>query len=208
MTFQTSILTSSQRKAFKTLGLLATREGYYLAGGTAIALLAGHRKSVDLDWFAAHQPKDPGAWSSHLGKMAKGFETLRVAEGTVHGSLYGVRVSFLMYKYPLLEPLLACTPFACNLASPRDLACMKLVAIVQRGSKKDFTDIFALGRRSLPLPAMLDAYQEKYKVRDVSEVLWALTYFDDAEASAMPVMLWKENWKAIKKQIVAWVRAY
>lgn len=96
--------------------------------------------------------------------------------------------------------------FGCALASLTDLACMKLSALAQRGAKKDFVDIYALGIQYCSLPDMLDWYRQKYAVTDFTHVLYSLTYFDDADRERMPRMFWESSWRTIKKTIAQWVR--
>jgi len=88
-----------------------------------------------------------------------------------------------------------------SLASLPDLACMKLSAIVQRGSKKDFIDIFALEEKKFPLKKMLSYYQKKFGLKDIGNILYALSYFDDADKERMPNMLWKTDWNTIKRTV-------
>ena len=52
MTWHPEILGRRQRRVLAEIGPLLTERGFYLAGGTAVALHLGHRRSVDLDWFA------------------------------------------------------------------------------------------------------------------------------------------------------------
>jgi hypothetical protein len=82
---------------------------------------------------------------------------------------------------------------------------MKLSAIAQRGARKDFCDVYALGSRQFTLQEMLDLYCRKFGVQDVSPVLYGLSYFDDAENERMPAMLWKAKWAEMKRAIQAWV---
>jgi hypothetical protein len=82
---------------------------------------------------------------------------------------------------------------------------MKLAAVVQRGSRKDFVDVFALGER-LQLEDMLGLYRRKYGVRDVGHVLVALSYFDDADRERMPTTRRPWKWPDIKAAIRRWVR--
>jgi hypothetical protein len=55
---------------------------------------------------------------------------------TLHGVSRGVRMSFFEYRNPLLRPGL--DESGVVLASLEDLAAMKLAAVAQRGSRKDF----------------------------------------------------------------------
>ena len=83
---------------------------------------------------------------------------------------------------------------------------MKLSAIAQRGQKKDFIDLYALGTKSFSLQQMLSLYQKKFSLKDIGHVLFALSYFDDAEKERMPVMVWETQWNTVKATIQAWVR--
>ena len=83
---------------------------------------------------------------------------------------------------------------------------MKLSAIAQRGSKKDFVDLYALGQNGFPLAKMLDWYRERFRVKDTGHLLYSLLYFDDADTERMPRMLWKMEWSRVKRTIREWTR--
>jgi len=51
--YQEHVLTAAQQRLLKGLGPAAEELGFYLAGGTAVALRLGHRRSEDFDWFSA-----------------------------------------------------------------------------------------------------------------------------------------------------------
>ncbi len=206
MSFHDEILTERQRKALRLLGPGTAERDFYLAGGTAIALHLGHRRSVDFDWFHSGQIPDPLRLAGEIQGEGVPFETGQIARGTLYGSVRGVRVSFLEFRYPMLDPLVPWPEYGCRLAGLRDLACMKLSAITQRGSRKDFIDLYALGRMGQTLPDMLAWYREKFRTEDVGHVLYALTYFDDAETERMPRMIWQDSWKQIKQTIQDSVR--
>jgi len=91
-----------------------------------------------------------------------------------------------------------------RLAAPEGIAAMKLAAVAQRGSKKDFIDVFALGRL-FELPKMLGFYRKKYGVKDDGHLLVALTYFDDADRERTPILLHRHSWPTIKTVIRGWV---
>jgi hypothetical protein len=206
MKIHADILTAVQKKALQRLGPFALREGFYLGGGTAVALQLGHRRSVDFDWFTSAHLADSLRLAASLGQEKIPFTTGQVERGTLHGSVYRVRVSFFDYAYPLLKPAFHWKEYSCPLASLADLACMKLAAIAQRGSKKDFIDIYALGRERYSLEDMLTLYRTKYDVADIGHLLYGLSYFDEAEKERMPFMRWDVDWKDIRKTIQAWVK--
>lgn len=206
MTFHRDAIADEQESVLRHIGPIATESGFYLAGGTAIALHLGHRRSVDFDWFRPNAFPRPMEWAQMLRSKGIGFETTSVDAGTLHGTVSDVRTSFFEYNYPLVAPLVRWTAYDTDLASLDDLACMKLVAIAQRGTKKDFVDLYALCERHRPLPDLIDRYQQKYQTDDVAHLLYALTHFDDAEPERMPVLLWDIDWQTVKHEVRAWVK--
>jgi hypothetical protein len=180
--------------------------GFYLAGGTALAIRLSHRISVDLDWFTSSRFDDGMVLAQFLRNAGVKLEIDQVSPGTLHGNVQGVRVTFLQYQYPFVKPLERWSEMECNLASLADLACMKLSAIAQRGARKDFCDLYALGIRHYSLQEMLTFYQKKFSIHDIGSVLYGLVYFDDAEQERMPRMLSPVSWKEIKGTITGWVK--
>ncbi len=178
---------------------------FYLAGGTALAIILGHRLSVDLDWFTRKRFADPMRLAAELRDDGIQLKTTRVERGTLHGHIDDVRVSLLEYRYPLLAPVIVWSEHQCALVSLDDIACMKLSAISQRGARKDFVDLYALVQRHRPLDELLKLYQKKYDTTDIGHVLVSLAYFDDAERERMPKMLWDVSWQDLKTQIQRWV---
>lgn len=186
-------LPKKQVKVLKALGPHMAAQGFYLAGGTALAVHYGHRVSVDLDWFSPKPFEDSMLLAQALRNSGLDLEIEQVSPGTLHGSIQDVRVTFLQYQYPMLKSVQHWKDMHCDLASLEDLACMKLSAIAQRGARKDFCDLYALGKTSFSLQQMLEFYQKKFDIRDIGSVLYGLVYFDDAERERMPRMLWKTN---------------
>ena len=84
---------------------------------------------------------------------------------------------------------------------------MKLLAVAQRGTKKDFIDVHALAEQ-LSLRRMLDCYQQRFGVSDTSRLLASLCFFDDAEAEPMPTMLVPLEWETVKRNLQAMVRQF
>jgi hypothetical protein len=189
----------------RKLAPAATEAGFYLGGGTAVALHLGHRRSLDFDWFSDQPLVDPAALAERLRRNGITMSVRTVDRGTLHADLDGVAVSFLEYTYRRVEDGVSWSDLSCDVASLADLACMKLSAAASRGSRKDFVDIFAIGRSAIPLERMLALYTQKYDARDITHVLASLCYFDDA-MNAMPEMLWSVTWDEIAATLEGWVR--
>lgn len=179
--------------------------GFYLAGGTALALQVGHRRSVDFDFFAP-EPFDTAKKVRDLDGSGK-FELFHLDKDTVNGSLNGVRLSYFYYRYPLIQPLLGYEGLA--IARKLDIAAMKLQAIAGRGSRKDFIDLCFL-LKEYSLDKILTAYSRKFGTRLANRyhVYKSLVYFVDAEEEAMPRMLIPTSWPQVKKTIIVEVKKY
>lgn len=208
MTFHPDVILPNQRDLLVRLGPIVTEENFYLAGGTAAAIQVGHRRSVDLDWFTAGRIPDPLRLARQLKDRGMPLVVEAVDEGTLHAEAGGIRVSFFEYRYRAMRAPVTWDTCACRLAAPEDLACMKLSAITGRGVKKDFVDIYALCRAGLSIAHMLELYQQKFEIRDIGHVVYSLSYFDEAETTAMPEMIWNVTWEEIKATIERWVADY
>lgn len=197
-------LPETQQKLLRLLAPRMQALGYYLAGGTALAICLEHRLSVDLDWFTE---KPMGDAMQLAGELKAGLDlTVRsVSAGTLHAEADQVRLSFLEYPYALLNPISLSNAFNCPMASLDDIACMKLSAIAQRGAKKDFLDVYTLVQRHRPLREFLDLYREKYEVTDITAVLYGLVYFEDAQAEPDPLK-WNTPWGDVMDAFRKWVK--
>jgi hypothetical protein len=200
------VLAAAQAAVLLRMGTSMARDGFYLAGGTAVALHLGHRRSVDLDWFTASAVADPLAQAARMRGEGLALQDVETERGTLHAQVDGVRVSLIEYRYPLLRETEPLGDTGARVAALDDLGAMKLAAVAQRGTRRDFVDVHALAKR-FPLADLLDFYRRKYGVTDVTHVLYGLSYFDDAESEQMPDMLAPADWAAIKRDIRAWIRA-
>ena len=201
-------LAEVQREVLAVIGPIVDSDGFYLVGGTAVALQLGHRRSVDLDWFVGADFDDPQRYAGSLRSRGIEFETSSVGEGTLHGEVRGVRLSLLTYLYQLLDDLVPLSDVDCSMASLDDLVCMKLSAVAQHGSKKDFVDIWAIHRHGTTLEEMFELYRRKYDTTDVAHLLASLSYFDDANSEPMPQMLCDVGWTDVKTTLRALVEDF
>ena len=131
------ILSNAQKRVLASLAQVLYSTDYYLAGGTALALQLGHRRSIDFDWFIRKLGEPEG-----LFRLMKALQMDYVVESvsieTVYLTIEGVQNSFIGYDYPMLRDTVPIPDTAIRMASMEDIACMKLSAIASRGSRKDF----------------------------------------------------------------------
>jgi predicted nucleotidyltransferase component of viral defense system len=115
-------------------------DDFYLVGGTALALYYGHRKSIDLDLFT-NSDVDWDALNDEILTIGE-WQSFHRRKRIYQGYLEGVKVDFVHYPYPPLNPINNIEGF--RLISVEDIAAMKLSAVTGRGTKKDFFDIHLL----------------------------------------------------------------
>ena len=134
-----------------------------------------------------------------------GFE-LRSMQGgkNIHQFLInGVKVDFVNYPYEWLKD--AIDTDGVRMAHLHDLSAMKLSAITNRETKKDFVDIYFL-LQHFTLNEILGFHTQKYIDGSVFRVLRSLCYFDDAEEQPMLQMFIPTEWSDIKTLIKESVR--
>jgi hypothetical protein len=157
----------------------------------------GHRRSVDFDWFT-RKTVPPADVLQDVKSLGLPIKVRQNDEGTFLAEVGGLDFSVFRYPYEIVgRPV---TFRGCHLASLKDIAAMKMTAIVQRAVKRDYVDLhvlFALGK--IALPEVLTTMQKKFPGVDPSLSLHALTYFKDVERQTMPEMLMKISWEDVKR---------
>lgn len=170
-----------------------------MAGGTALALQIGHRQSVDLDFFTPQPNFKETILERHLLNTKKWTTSLRQS-GTIYGKFMGAKLSFI--AYPFFKPSKQYLHFgAMRILFPKDVAAMKIIAISQRGKKRDFIDLYWYCNNSEPLYNVIFRAVNQYPGQDenINHILRSLMYFDDAEKDPMPKLFFKATWSQIKK---------
>jgi predicted nucleotidyltransferase component of viral defense system len=198
MIWHEKVLDSSGRDAARRLASAAGAD-FYLAGGTGLALRLGHRTSLDLDLFSSRNllsQSDRLTLKRALETSGK-VEIMDERDGTCHLRLGTTMVSLFHYPYELLRPAAAWNGL--KIASIEDISAMKLSAVINRGSKKDFVDLYFMCRERKTADIFKWA---KLKFPDhpnfTVQAAKALVYFEDAEKEPMPRMLKPRTWTGIK----------
>jgi hypothetical protein len=192
------------KQVLENLTPIINEFNFYLAGGTGLALQLGHRKSIDIDLFSSEFPE-----RDLLLQSLKKFEPqiIQEAPGTIDTMICNVQVSFLEYKYPLIESTenFQETP----IASLADIACMKLSAVSSRGSKKDFVDLYTILKQT-SLKELFTAFEKKFKGVEFQSLhlLKSLTYFTDADKDPEPDYMEPINWEEVKNTLEEQVKIY
>ena len=195
-------LPEGQIALFQLLKTSEWLKNYYMAGETALALQIGHRESYDFDFFTRNDINIDklDVLLNKTGVFRRTYEE----QNTLYGELNGIRVSFIKYDYPLIQDVIRDQNL--SVAGLMDISAMKLSAILSRGTKKDFVDLFFLFR-IFQLKEMFGFYEKKYKSEGYQyTLLRSLLYFTDAEQDPLPRMKEPVDWGRIKEAITGEVR--
>lgn len=175
-----------------------------LVGGTSLALQYGHRRSVDLDFFG-HTTEDIDELTSMMHECAENVVRGNCTKRIKAYFLNNVKVDVVNYDYkwiddPVMEDGL-------RLASPKDIAAMKVNAVMGRGTKKDFIDVYFL-LQHYSFEELIQFYLQKYTDGSEYRALLSMSYFADADPQPMPYMFQQVDWNSIKEKIQYQVQVY
>ena len=175
-----------------------------LVGGTALALQYGHRQSIDLDFFGL-LPDD----KEELVEMTKRVGNVLVTNRSkmiLQTVINQIKVDFVDYsRYKWIDEPIMGDGFV--LASDKDIAAMKVNAIIGRGTRKDFIDLYVL-LQHYSLLEIMAFYKQKYPEFSEYRALLSMTYFEDAEMQDMPKMFIDTSWDTMKSTIIEAVKEY
>lgn len=190
-------VTPTMREVLRFIGRQPFVEHFYLAGGTALALRLGHRRSIDLDFFSATDDVTHPTRQEILATLAPlSPQAIEDVDGNLLLEVAGLHVGFFGYGYPLLEPTDSVETVA--LASLVDGGLMKLDALISRGSRKDFYDLYFIAQQ-IPLPTLLQLGERKYPYARDFELMAieSLVLFENADQDHQPTLLIDVAWEEV-----------
>lgn len=173
-------------------------ENFALGGGTSLALRYGHRKSVDIDLFSA-KSFNSEALLETIKNSFRDVDIHNRTKGSLCVSMSGVKLDILQHSFPMLAPVEFLEDIKC--VSLKDLAAMKVNAVTNRGSKKDFIDLLLLHQNVIPLADAVELFSKKYSKASRFLAKKSLLFFEDAENEPDPVFLNNWTWQYVKKEM-------
>ncbi|MBS1640179.1 MAG: nucleotidyl transferase AbiEii/AbiGii toxin family protein [Bacteroidetes bacterium] len=170
---------------------------YLLVGGTALALQIGHRTSTDIDFFINH-PHDTNQLLINL-KNDFLINEKNAYRHALFVDVEGIKTDIVYQKCNIIdEPKII---DGVKMASLKEIAPMKLLALTNRGRKRDFIDIYFL-MKEFTLERMLFFFKEKFENDNFYLITRSLIYFEDADKDHDLKYFFNETWNEIKKYIV------
>jgi hypothetical protein len=152
-------------------------KGYFLVGGTSLALQMGHRRSDDIDLFTQDEIDKETIGAFLFDNYRDKVLVINSQKIIYQVKINDIKVDFVKHPYNLVEPVKE--DEGIRYLGKKDIAAMKLRAIENSGNRaKDFVDVYYL-LKELTLENMFDYYRLKYSTTDVYSVKRSLGYFDD-----------------------------
>lgn len=192
-------ITPAMREVLTFIGQCTFTPRFYLAGGTALALRFGHRRSVDLDFFSSTDEIGQQTRREILDALSPLHpQALEDVEGNLLLVIRDMHVGFFGYSYPLLAPPDSLEGVA--IAGIMDIGLMKLDALISRGSRKDFYDLYFI-LQQVPVDELLILGRTKYPYARDFELMAieSLVWFDNADRDVQPHLFTDLAWDQVKQ---------
>ncbi len=164
-----------------------------------MALQSGNRKSLDLDFFTENKNFE----NEELLREFTGTKEWKVTmnrKNTIYGELFKAKISFIAYPFfiPAQEPHWHGT---IRVIDKIDVAVMKIIAVSQRGRKRDFFDLYWCAHNIEPLENIIKRLKLQYPgiAHNYHHILKSLVFFEDAEGDPEPEIYFDADWKKVKK---------
>jgi predicted nucleotidyltransferase component of viral defense system len=180
---------------------------FALVGGTALSLKYGHRISIDLDLFYNQKFDNKTIANALSESFGPAFDYKPQHEYFgIFCYISGVKTDLVHYPHPLIQPIEE--KEGVRMYSDADLIAMKIQAILGRGRRKDFYDLYEL-LQHYELNRIIDWHRQKFPNQMLAiSIPHAMTYFTDADDDASPKSLKGMSWEEVKSGISGIVRDF
>ncbi|OFZ83358.1 MAG: hypothetical protein A2583_16055 [Bdellovibrionales bacterium RIFOXYD1_FULL_53_11] len=193
-------------KVLNGLELFAGHHSAVLAGGTALALQIGHRISYDLDFFTPKHFKTEDV-IKYIRKAGSTYHLLSEGVDTLVAEIDGMKFSVFTYEYPFIEKTINIGKI--KIASINDIAAMNLIAVSQRGTKRDFVDLYYV-LQEIPFHKIAACAVKKFGRERINPVHIgkSLVHFSDAEGDPEPRYIKNRgaDWGEVKGYFIKHIR--
>jgi hypothetical protein len=179
MNFNYNILDANRRSVLPQLAFL--KENFYLAGGTALALQIGHRRSIDFDFFTQIPFNNMRMFIEYEEKFKSNvIEKTQDSKDTLTILIDNdIKISMFKIPYPTIYPLIEDKNI--SVLPMLEVGAMKLIALT-RAAFRDYVDMYFI-LHHFSLNDIFRVAKKKYKNFDEGIYLKCLLSFDDIEMS-------------------------
>jgi hypothetical protein len=185
-------------KILRALMSMEELSTFSLGGGTSLALRFEHRSSLDIDLFSTER-FDSESLMNGLRRRFGEIEIFNRTVGSLCLAIRGVKVDVLHSAVDELQ--MPTTLNGIRFISLDDIAAMKINAVTNRGSKKDFSDLLLLHQNGVELSMALDFFCQKYGSSGRFLAIRSLQFFEDARNEPDPTYLNDWSWDFVEKEM-------
>jgi len=155
------------------------KKHFYLAGGTAVALQLGHRKSIDFDLFS-NSILNKKKIRSEIKQLNEPVQPLYFDDDQQHYLVGEVKCTFLYYPYAIKHELLLKNVI--SMPDLLDLAAMKAFALGRRSKWKDYVDMYFILKDHYSLARIAEKAKEYFPDQLTEKLLRnQLAFHDDID---------------------------
>ena len=163
--------------------LFPKTQEFYLAGGTALALQIGHRRSVDFDLASAEPLR---TFDLERKIMAEGLKIQSVFTATADEFsilLEETKLTFFYFPFAI-HPKILWQTGRIKLPEIDELAAMKAYALGRRSQWKDYVDLFFLLKFKLSIDEIIAKAKDLFSTHFNTKLFREqLCYFEDIDSS-------------------------
>ncbi len=176
-------------------------KSFALAGGTALALQLGHRKSIDLDIFSSESFSPRELELILEGEKDLKFDFVNSNKSMLFAYINSIKCDFVFEPSRRLEPFIEHD--GVKLFHVSDIAAMKMHTICGRGKKKDFFDLYVL-IENYGWKTLLEWFTAKYDKNQLYFLWRSIGYFKDADEDPdiSGFTPYTKSWEEIKQYLV------
>jgi predicted nucleotidyltransferase component of viral defense system len=175
-------LPDNTRFVFDILAKDAFISDYTLVGGTALALQMGHRMSEDLDFMTDKNNLDARRIQRNINRLFTHWRLIRKRDEQIDFLIKNTRVTFFtaqLVNIPFQVSSRTCPYHHLRIADIKTLALLKLSAISQRNTLRDYYDLYTISKEKFSLSGIFA--EAKQSLPQLSPIVYTetLTYTDD-----------------------------
>lgn len=167
---------------------------------TALALIFWHRESIDFDFFIPKNIDNEELFKKII-RIFDWYEVIKTYEenNTIYVLVNDVKLSFFTYDYKNIWNIIETNYF--NIYSIDDISAMKMWAIQNRATNKDYVDLYYIIKK-IWIKKLIDNFFEKFwKIVTKSYLIKSLVYFDDIIEEKLIIKDKVLNFEKVKKYL-------
>ena len=174
---KTGYLPAETKELFEKLSRYPFFQKFVLVGGTGLCLRAGHRQSEDLDFISVTEKLNVSSIKRFFSSNFNDYRIVRIDEYfQIDLVVNGVKVTFFSKSAVGVDFDVTAGTTSINkisVASIETIAILKINAISQRNTMRDYYDLYYIAKHFIKLPEIIEI--SKKNLPNLSPVVYSET---------------------------------